>query len=108
MIDSVGVNIPCGDTSSFSRLPLTIQPEEVRQVINLIRNGGPFNSCDNRVFYNREGLLPKCEVGYYKEFTVKRLDEPGRGARRLVTGRNNEYFYTTDHYGSFVILDEHS
>ena len=28
-----------------------------------------------------------------------------RGARRIVTGSRGEYYYTGDHYGSFVVVD---
>ena len=56
------------------------------------------------MFENRERLLPIKSRGYYREYTV---DTPGlshRGPRRVVTGGNppEVYYYTEDHYRSFV------
>lgn len=77
-------------------------PAEARQTLALIRAGGPFPyQQDGRVFGNREGLLPKRERGYYREYTVKTPGAKDRGARRIVAGRGAEYYYTDDHYRSF-------
>ena len=61
---------------SFKQLPA-----EARQTLALIKAGGPFPYAkDGSVFGNREGLLPKRNRGYYREYTVK---TPGReGPRR--------------------------
>ena len=58
------------------------------------------------MFHNREGLLPKRNRGYYREYTVKTPGAKDRGARRIVAGGCGEfgcveYFYTDDHYRSF-------
>ena len=77
-------------------------PAEARETLVLIKAGGPFPyRQDGRVFHNREGLLPKRERGYYREYTVKTPGARDRGARRIVTGRGGEYYYTDDHYRSF-------
>ena len=77
-------------------------PAEARQTLALIKAGGPFPyQQDGRVFGNREGLLPKRERGYYREYTVKMPGAKDRGARRIVAGRGAEYYYTDDHYRSF-------
>jgi len=77
-------------------------PAEARQTLALIKAGGPFPyQQDGRVFGNREGLLPKRERGYYREYTVKTPGAKDRGARRIVAGRGAEYYYTDDHYRSF-------
>jgi ribonuclease T1 len=77
-------------------------PPEARQTLALIRAGGPFPYArDGVVFGNREGLLPKRNRGYYREYTVKTPGTRERGARRIVAGANGELYYTDDHYRSF-------
>jgi len=77
-------------------------PREARETISLIRKGGPYpHARDGVVFGNREGLLPKHPRGYYREFTVRTPGERSRGARRIVSGKRGEFFYSSDHYNSF-------
>lgn len=77
-------------------------PREAQQTLSLIRAGGPFPYTeDGRTFGNREGLLPKRNRGYYREFTVKTPGARDRGARRIIAGRGGEYYYTGDHYRTF-------
>jgi ribonuclease T1 len=82
-------------------------PAEARQTLALIRAGGPFpHSKDGSAFRNREGLLPKRNRGYYREYTVKTPGARDRGARRIVSGMPGEYYYTEDHYRSFKRIVE--
>jgi ribonuclease T1 len=77
-------------------------PGEARQALARIEAGGPFPyRQDGRVFHNRERLLPARNAGYYREYTVRTPGARDRGARRIVAGRNGEYYYTEDHYRSF-------
>lgn len=77
-------------------------PAEARETLELIEAGGPYPyKRDGVVFGNREKLLPDEKSGYYHEYTVKTPGEDDRGARRIVTGKNTEYYYTDDHYRSF-------
>jgi ribonuclease T1 len=77
-------------------------PPEARETLARIESGGPFPyKQDGRVFHNRERLLPQRSRGYYREYTVKTPGARDRGARRIVAGRNGEYYYTEDHYRSF-------
>ena len=77
-------------------------PAEARDTLDLIDAGGPFpHDEDDRTFFNREGLLPAEREGYYREFTVETPGEDDRGARRIVTGAEGEYYWTSDHYASF-------
>ena len=77
-------------------------PPEARQAITLIKAGGPFPySRDGLVFNNREGQLPRKARGYYHEYTVKTPGARDRGARRIITGRDGELYYTDDHYRTF-------
>ena len=77
-------------------------PPEAVDTLELIDAGGPYPyDKDGSVFGNREGLLPDAERGYYHEFTVDTPGSPDRGARRIVTGSSNEFYWTSDHYASF-------
>ncbi|MEV7076135.1 ribonuclease domain-containing protein [Streptomyces sp. NPDC091972] len=77
-------------------------PAEARQTLELIDRGGPFPyPKDGAVFGNFEGLLPAHRRGYYHEYTVPTPGSRDRGARRIVTGRDGEIYYTDDHYDSF-------
>ncbi|MFF8603440.1 ribonuclease domain-containing protein [Streptomyces sp. NPDC015232] len=84
-------------------------PAEARRTLALIRKGGPFPYAkDGAVFSNFERVLPRHPRGYYHEYTVPTPGERDRGARRIVTGRQGETYYTDDHYQSFreVVADE--
>lgn len=77
-------------------------PAEARQTLALIDKGGPFPYAqDGVVFENFEGRLPEHQRGYYHEYTVRTPGSRDRGARRIVTGRGGEAYYTDDHYDSF-------
>jgi guanyl-specific ribonuclease Sa len=54
------------------------------------------------VFENAERRLPPRPRGYYVETDVWPPRRSGRGAQRLVFGREREVYYTADHYRSFV------
>lgn len=96
-------------TASHTSLPVTpvsALPAEVGHTITLIRHGGPFPySRDGVVFDNREHLLPAHRTGFYHEYTVPTPGESDRGPRRVVTGGGGQFYYTSDHYTSFVIVD---
>ncbi|MFK4101774.1 ribonuclease domain-containing protein [Streptomyces sp. NPDC019531] len=77
-------------------------PAEARRTLELIDRGGPFPYAeDGTVFGNFERLLPAHQRGYYHEYTVPTPGSHDRGARRIVTGRGGEIYYTDDHYDSF-------
>lgn len=98
----------CGDTSAFREVALSSLPAQATDTVRLVQRGGPYPYAqDNQTFYNREGILPACYTGYYKEYTVKTPGISTRGARRIVTGNATPklYFYTPDHYASFVLVD---
>ena len=82
-------------------------PGEARETISLIRKGGPFPfPRDGVVFVNFEKRLPTRARGYYREYTVRTPGARGRGARRIVAGRDGDLYYTDDHYNSFRHIRE--
>ncbi|MCP2255439.1 Guanyl-specific ribonuclease Sa [Prauserella aidingensis] len=102
----VAAQAECGDTSGFDTTPLGCLPSEATDTYELIQSDGPYPYPeDDTVFQNREGLLPDCDEGYYREYTVETPGLDHRGARRIVAGSGGEHFYTDDHYASFVLID---
>lgn len=93
------------DAQGVSGLPtvaLSSLPPEAQAAYEVIEQGGPYKyRQDDAVFGNREGILPKEEYGWYREYTVETPGSPDRGARRFVVGEDGTYFYTDDHYDSF-------
>jgi ribonuclease T1 len=89
-------------------VPLTKLPVEAKTTLELIKKGGPFPypQKDGTVFGNRERRLPTAARGYYREYTVPTPGIRHRGARRIVTGQQQEYYYTGDHYQSFVRIKQ--
>ncbi|WP_333772554.1 ribonuclease [Streptomyces sp. IBSBF 3136] len=82
-------------------------PSQADDTLELIDQGGPFPyDQDGIVFSNREGVLPSQRSGYYHEYTVKTPGSSTRGARRIVTGdEQQEDYYTSDHYATFDLID---
>ena len=56
------------------------------------------------VFENAERRLPVRPPGYYRESDVWPPRAAGRGAERLIFGREGEVYYSPDHYRAFVKL----
>lgn len=93
--------------ADLGTVPLSALPREAKATLNLIRAGGPFPfEKDGTTFGNRERLLPLRPRGYYREYTVPTPGLDSRGARRIVTGRVGEYYWTADHYRSFQRIAE--
>ncbi|MEZ4268725.1 MAG: ribonuclease domain-containing protein [Myxococcota bacterium] len=59
---------------------------------------------DGSVFQNREQRLPKRPAGYYREYVHPTEGVRGPGPQRIVRGEGGEWYYTPDHYGSFIPL----
>jgi len=82
-------------------------PREARDTLALIKQGGPFPyKRDGVVFGNRERRLPSQPRGYYREYTVPTPGARDRGARRIIAGTPGEYYYTEDHYNTFLRIRE--
>ncbi|MEJ3652687.1 ribonuclease domain-containing protein [Actinomycetes bacterium KLBMP 9759] len=102
----VATDVPGAAESGLPVEPLCALPPEAAQVWKQIVAGGPFRyDRDGTTFRNRERLLPMKPDGFYHEYTVPTPGESDRGARRLVTGKDREVYYTADHYASFVVVD---
>lgn len=104
--DHSGTAHPAPPASSTG-VPLSSLPPQAAQTVRLIQVDGPFPypANDGVVFHNNEHLLPAEPDGYYHEYTVATPGEPTRGARRIITGNDGEYYYTGDHYETFTRVD---
>lgn len=94
--------------TSAKVVALSSLPAQVAQTVRLVQAGGPFPypRNDGAVFHNNEKRLPtESDPAYYREYTVPTPGSPDRGPRRLVVGRDGRYWYTADHYESFVLVD---
>ncbi|HEX5086484.1 MAG TPA: ribonuclease domain-containing protein [Nocardioides sp.] len=103
---TASTTVRSGDTDPVSGLPWILEedlPVEGQATLVLIDRGGPFPfpDRDGSVFRNLEGLLPDHERGYYHEYTVATPGSKDRGARRIITGDADEFYWTEDHYSSF-------
>ena len=88
--------------AAISTVPIHALPAEARKTVALIREGGPYPFAkDGVVFGNREARLPKQKRGYYHEYTVPTPGARDRGARRIVSGKAGELYYSDDHYQTF-------
>jgi ribonuclease T1 len=95
-----------GGQGSTADVPLSSLPPQASATVALIRHGGPYPyRQDGVVFENAERHLPTEPRGYYHEFTVPTPGSPDRGARRIITGGDGEFYYTADHYESFRRVD---
>ena len=104
---SEGVDARTRADETIATIALAELPAEARQTVVLIHRGGPFPyDRDGVVFGNFERLLPQRERGYYREYTVRTPGVKHRGARRIVSGRGGELYYTADHYRSFRRIRE--
>jgi ribonuclease T1 len=105
---AIGLALVCGSALAFlGDVRVEQIPVEARQALALIRAGGPFPYArDGALFGNRERQLPRRERGYYREYTVKTPGARDRGARRIIAGRDGEFYYTDDHYRTFKRIIE--
>ncbi|MEQ1773225.1 MAG: ribonuclease domain-containing protein [Burkholderiales bacterium] len=88
--------------ASLADVSVKALPPEARDTLRLIEKSGPYPfDRDGIVFGNFEKRLPIKERGYYNEFTVKTPGVKHRGARRVVTGKGGEKYYSDDHYKTF-------
>ena len=91
-----------GAQRGIGTVALAELPREAQQTVALIKKGGPYPyKRDGVVFGNFERRLPMHPRGYYHEFTVVTPGARDRGARRLISGKSGELYYTDDHYENF-------
>ena len=94
-------------SSAIREIAYNALPREAQHTLQIIRRGGPYPyERDGAVFGNYERLLPQRGRGYYHEYTVPTPGAQNRGARRIVSSGDGEYYYSDDHYRSFKRIRE--
>lgn len=79
---------------------------EVNRTLDRMESGGPFLYRKDGLFYqDYEGLLPRRDRWYYREYTVATPGIRGRGRRRIVQGEQGDTYYSDDHFESFIRID---
>ena len=92
--------------SGLAIVDLEDLPPEAAETVELIDAGGPFPySDDGETFLNSAGLLPDRESGYYQVYTVETPGAVDEGPRRIVTGGDDELYWTDDRYQSFRLIE---
>ena len=76
---------------------------DLQPKLDRIASGGKFpHRNDGSIFMNKEGLLPKQNTGFYREFVHPVPSVSGPGLMRVVVGQGGGMWFTTDHYKSFI------
>ncbi|QWF82856.1 ribonuclease domain-containing protein [Amycolatopsis sp. CA-230715] len=83
----------CGDTSGVAKVKLSTLSAEAKAAVEKAKSGAA-----GTVYENREGVLPKCDAGYYHLYNAGDQD-------RVISGKGGEIFYTPDHYATFKLVD---
>ena len=60
---------------------------------------------DGTIFRNDRSRLPAQDVGYYREYVHPTPGIRHAGPERVIGGQGGELFYSPDHYGSFLPLN---
>ena len=77
--------------------------DELQPTLNRIAKGEKFpHRNDGAIFKNKEMMLPKKEVGYYKEYVHPTPGVNHAGLRRIIIGSKGEVWFTRDHYKIFI------
>jgi ribonuclease T1 len=106
-VNVVEARTPAAQDPASAHVTIAELPPEARVVLRAIKLGGPFPYAkDGAVFSNREHHLPRRPSGYYHEYTVATPGARDRGARRIIAGRDGEFYYTDDHYRRFKRIVE--
>ncbi|MFM8252376.1 MAG: ribonuclease domain-containing protein [Planctomycetota bacterium] len=75
---------------------------DITATLARIRRGESFpHRNDGSVFQNREGRLPRKPTGYYTEYVHPTPKLRGPGPQRIILGKEQECYYTADHYRTF-------
>ncbi|GAA1976349.1 ribonuclease domain-containing protein [Amycolatopsis minnesotensis] len=83
----------CGDTAGVAKVKLSTLSSAAKSAVEQAKSGAA-----GTVYENREGVLPKCDAGYYHLFNAGDQD-------RVISGKGGEIFYTPDHYATFKLVD---
>lgn len=79
---------------------------DLKPTLDRIAQGIPHpHRNDGTTFRNDQGRLPPKAPGYYTEYVHPTPGVPHAGKQRIVTGKGGEYYYTPNHYITFIPLN---
>jgi guanyl-specific ribonuclease Sa len=83
---------------------------DLTATIDRIRRGERLEQWENdgASFGNHEKHLPPHPRGYYREWVHPTPGAPGPGPQRVISGSEGDFWYTPDHYASFIELEHAS
>ncbi|MBC2681156.1 ribonuclease [Corynebacterium sp. 4HC-13] len=97
-----------GNECPYATLPVEAQ----HQILDILAGAAPDDGYhDGKHFGNYEGLLPKKNSQYYREYTVTTPGLNHRGARRIVVGGGTKtdpevWYYSGDHFHTFCSIPD--
>ncbi|MEO8005820.1 MAG: ribonuclease domain-containing protein [Betaproteobacteria bacterium] len=107
LVAAVNVGARSTEKNPSTAIPAEHLPREARETLALIHRGGPFPyPRDGIIFANRERRLPSAPRGTYREYTVPTPGSRDRGARRIIAEGDRQFWYTSDHYRTFMRIVE--
>lgn len=102
---NAGINPWTGKTQYTASAQIDVYAEDLglSSTVERIQNGESLSYInDGSCFENRENILPQKEFGYYKEYVHPTPGIKGPGAQRIIIGGGNEWYYSPDHYKTFI------
>ena len=91
------------DIGGQSKIDINAEDLHLSSTVARINSGGSYNhKNDGTIFQNNKNILPEKPAGYYKEFVHPTPGLNGPGAQRIVIGGGNKWYYSPDHYKTFI------
>ena len=85
------------------KVDITSKDLNLTSSIERIKNGESYPHKNIGIpFQNRENILPSRPDGYYKEYVHPTQGINGVGGQRIIVGKGGEWYYSPDHYKTFV------
>ena len=92
-------------------LILSNQTVNTRKMVQDIKDGNILPNVSlatgNSTFKNTSGILPvNGDPAFYVEYGIPVTGILGKGPQRIVIGKDGSYWYTADHYSTFIQLNK--
>ncbi len=85
------------------RVTVTAKDLGLSGTIDRIKSGESYpHRNDGSTFHNNKDILPVHKDGYYKEYVHPTPSINHAEAQRIIIGKGGEYYYSPDHYKTFI------
>ena len=107
VVSTIGISYASGinpwNGNPLNGITVTAEDLNVSSTVERIKAGESFpHNNDGSTFENRDNLLPIKENGYYKEYVHPTPGILGPGPQRIILGGGREWYYSPDHYKTFI------